>query len=486
MTLRPRLFLAFLTTLLLGMGLAAALAWVTAEGLYLQNQKENLVAQAETIARSSNPFITPSDGEPITYYQTANTIPGIHTRLVNPAGSVVQEFPPAPESAAADWPVPATGMRAREEVARALAGESAAAVRTLPDGSRVLYAAAPVLGPDGNVATVVYLSEPLPRSFWTTLTGETRGRIALILAAAIGLAMLAGWLQARSISRPVEVLTQAAERASRGEILPAVPEESSIRNLREMSAAFNRMTAAMQRSDRAKSAFVADVSHELRTPLTILKGTIETLRSGAARDPKTRTRFLASMDRETNRLIRMVNDLLILTRAESGAMTLRRTPVDLAALAWERAGCFAKLAAGAKVRITVSPAPGSRQRLPAVPADAERLVQVLDNLLDNALRFAPPASTIQVRLSLVSGYLECSVADSGPGIDPAHLPMVFERFYRADPSRARASGGTGLGLAICKALIEAHGGDIRVESAPSQGARFTFRLPRTTPPAPES
>jgi signal transduction histidine kinase len=481
-TLRLRLFLAFLATLLLGMGLAAILAWGTAEGLYLQTQRENLVAQAEAAARSSDSLAATYDSIP--YNQSINTLPGIRTRMINRQGSVVLEVLPLPDSTPEYWPVTPADVLEREEVTRALAGISASSIRTLPDGSRVMYAAAPVFGPDRSVTAIMYLTEPLPRSFWQTLTVETRGRIVLIFLFAIGLAMLAGWLQARSIYRPVEALTRAAERVSQGIVLPAVPEDSSIRNLREMSAAFNRMTVSMAKADRAKNIFVADVSHELRTPLTILKGTIETLRSGAANDPKARARFLVSMERETDRLIHLVNDLLILARAESGAMTLRRTPVDLTALAQERADHFAKLASGANVRITVGSFPDSPQPLPAVSADVERLVQVLDNLLDNALRFTPPSSTIRVLLSLVPGFLECSVVDSGSGIDPGHLPMVFERFYRVDPSRARTSGGTGLGLAICKVLIEAHGGNIRVESEPGQGARFTFQLPYDPSQAP--
>jgi signal transduction histidine kinase len=484
MTLRLRLFLAFLATLLIGMGLAAVLAWVTAEGLYLQTQRENLTAQAQAAARSSDSF--PAPGDSVSYNQSANTVPGIRTRLIDRQGSVVLEVLPLPDSTPEYWPVTPAEVLEREEVASALAGASASTVRTLPDGGRVLYAAAPVFGPGRSVTAVMYLTEPLPRSFWLSLTAETRGRIVLILLAAIGLAMLAGWLQARSISRPVEVLTRAAERVAQGVVLPAVPEDSPIRNLREMSAAFNRMTASIMQADRAKNIFVADVSHELRTPLTILKGTIETLRSGAARDPRARSRFLASMERETDRLIRLVNDLLILARAESGAMTLRRAPVDLAALARDRVDHFARLAAGAGVHIAVGPPPDSPRRLPTILADAERLVQVLDNLLANALRFAPPSSTIRVVLDHTPGFLECAVVDSGPGIDPDHLPMVFERFYRTDPSRARASGGTGLGLAICKVLIEAHGGNIRAESEPGQGARFTFQLPCDPSQAPGS
>jgi signal transduction histidine kinase len=479
MTLRLRLFLAFLTTLLIGMGAAAALAWAAAEALYLQTQRENLLAQAEAAALSAVTISAPL--EPITYNQSVNFSPGVRTRVLDLEGVILMEFPSATNAVAADWPVSAAEVASREEVTRAHAGEPAAAVRTLSDGNRVLYAAAPVFDTEGEVTAVSYLAEPLPRSFWQALTAETRGEIILLFLAAILLALLAGWMQARSISRPIETLTRAADRASRGEAFPPVPEDSSIRNLREMSAAVNRMAAAVAKADRAKSAFVADVSHELRTPLTILKGTIETLRGGAARDPKARGRFLASMDRETDRLIRMVNDLLILARAESGVLNLRCAPVDLAALARDRAERFAKLAADAGVRITIGSERGTPRRLPAIPADAERLVQVFDNLIDNALRFAPRGSAVRVRFRLESEYLECSVADSGSGIDPEHLPMLFERFYRTDPSRTRTSGGTGLGLAICKVLIEAHGGEIRAESALGRGARFIFRLPRRPP-----
>ncbi|HEY1011164.1 MAG TPA: ATP-binding protein, partial [Herpetosiphonaceae bacterium] len=190
-------------------------------------------------------------------------------------------------------------------------------------------------------------------------------------------------------------------------------------------------------------------------------------------DLAVREGFLASVAGETDRLTLLVNDLLLLSRAEAGALPPERAPTDIALLARERADRFAALAAGQGCRITVEAA-GDALR---AGADAHQLAQVLDNLLHNAIRHAPGGG-IQVTVAGDGEHVRCCVADTGCGIPPAHLPHVFERFYRVDGSRARASGGSGLGLAITQALIQAHGGRIEAASPAGRGAQFTFWLPR--------
>ena len=236
-------------------------------------------------------------------------------------------------------------------------------------------------------------------------------------------------------------------------------------------------------ADQAKVAFVADVSHELRTPLTVIKGTVETLQDGAIDDLPARGAFLDSMASETERLIRLVNDLLLLTRADAGALNLQTQPVDLAHLARARAEHLAGIAAQNQVRLQVveagieaEGAPGSA--VPPALADPLRLSQVFDNLLENAIRYSKPGDTVTLTLRLAQAQWLCSVADTGAGIAPEHLPLIFDRFYRADASRSRRSGGSGLGLAITRALVLAHGGQISVESCQGQGTTFTFSLPR--------
>jgi signal transduction histidine kinase len=258
--------------------------------------------------------------------------------------------------------------------------------------------------------------------------------------------------------------------------------EGNISELDSLKQTFNDMAESLRRSDEAKKAFIADVTHELRTPLTVIKGTIETLEDGALDDTEGRGPLLTSMQRETDRLIRLVNELLVLTRADAGALQLNLQPVDLAKLAQSRCHVFLQLATRQGIALICK---SDRPRLPRdlrqsdllVNADPDRISQVIDNLLDNAIHHSPEKSTITISIQAANVGVECSVSDQGTGIPAEHLPFIFERFYRVDASRNRKDGGTGLGLAIARALIYAQGGQIRAQSVEGEGTTITFWLP---------
>jgi signal transduction histidine kinase len=347
-------------------------------------------------------------------------------------------------------------------------GQSATAIRAVTN-RRVLYAAAPILGDDGTVTGLVYLAMPLPvAGLPLNLALELAGA-ALV---AVILALIAGTLLARRIVTPVEAIAQAAAAVSAGNLNQNVPTGSEIRELNGLGQAFNQMTESLRQSDQVKNAFVADVAHELRTPLTVIKGTIETLEDGALDDISGRGPLLNSMQRETERMIRLVNDLLVLTRAGAGTLNLEIGPLDLAELARARCSHLATLAARRQLQLVVTGLETAQVR-----GDVDRLSQVLDNLLDNAIRYSPLGSTVTVELSASPGEFQCAVSDRGAGIPEKHLPFIFERFYRADASRNRQTGGAGLGLAIVHALVLAQGGRISAESQEGQGTNIRFSLP---------
>jgi signal transduction histidine kinase len=295
---------------------------------------------------------------------------------------------------------------------------------------------------------------------------------------AVLLATFAGTFLARTLALPLEGLANAATAVSQGDLKQHVSMESNIAELNRLRQTFNDMTESLRQSDEAKKAFIADVTHELRTPLTVIKGTIETLEDGALDDVEGRGPLLISMQRETDRLIRLVNELLVLTRADADTLQLNLQTIALEKIAISRCEVFSQLAARQGVKLECRSDRFAQSDL-LVNADPDRLSQVVDNLLDNAIRHSPRNSTITVAINEINAGVECSVSDQGTGIPAPHLPFIFERFYRVDAARSRnrKDGGTGLGLAIARALINAQGGQIRAQSVEGKGATITFWLP---------
>jgi signal transduction histidine kinase len=472
-----RLTLTTLAVLLLGMAIAAFLAWLAVEQLFLASQSETLLVQAQLTASTLRGAPLPTvPSEP--YLQSSNVQPGIHTRLLGEQGAVLVNLPLSADDAPVQVPVAENAasispddLLHRPEIHSALQGTPATFVRRVASANnrRVLYAAAPVYAEENNIIGIVYLATPLPPA-------NLPSNIILQLIGAVAIAALlagtAGAFLSRRIALPLEGLVRAASAVAEGDLSQRVPTDSNILELHSLGEAFNNMTSNLLQSDQAKKAFVADVTHELRTPLTVINGTIETLEDGALDDIKGRGPLLASMQQETNRLIRLVNDLLVLTRAEAGALNLNIESIDLVELTHARCEGLSTLAVPRRVVLQVK---GKDQAI--VRGDGDRLSQVLDNLLDNAIRHAPDGSTVTVNIGREENEISCAVSDRGSGIPAQHLPLIFERFYRVDSSRARHTGGTGLGLAIVHSLVSAQGGRIAIDSVEGLGTTITFWLP---------
>jgi signal transduction histidine kinase len=288
------------------------------------------------------------------------------------------------------------------------------------------------------------------------------GLAALLLTAALS----------RRIIRPVEELTLAAQAMATGDlgrrVAVGAPDE-----IGTLGRAFNSMADSLQRVEGLRRTLVGDVAHELRTPLTNIRGYLEALRDGVARPD---ARMIDSLHEEALLLNRLIDDLQDLALAEAGQLRLQREPAALGAVV-ERALSAARPRMEAK---GVSCAHALPPDLPPVMIDAERVGQVLRNLLNNALTHTPAGGTISVAAQVEGEMVAVSVCDTGCGIAADDLPLIFERFYRADRSRNRATGGAGLGLTIVRQLAEAHGGGVRVTSEPGQGSCFTFTLPAAT------
>jgi two-component system phosphate regulon sensor histidine kinase PhoR len=240
---------------------------------------------------------------------------------------------------------------------------------------------------------------------------------------------------------------------------------------RGVVALFRDITERRQ-LEKMRTEFVANASHELRTPLTSIRGFIEALQDGALEDPETARRFLAIIDEETKRLSELVDDLLQLASIEERRRSFRRQPVELASIIQRVSDTFATRVQQKGLRLRVD----LPDDLPPVLGDANLLSQVFHNLLDNAVKFSEKGEIV-VRARQENGGVAVEIADNGIGIAPEHLTRIFERFFRADKSRAASSGGTGLGLAIVKHIVEGHGGEVRVTSRLGEGSVFTVILP---------
>jgi two-component system phosphate regulon sensor histidine kinase PhoR len=231
----------------------------------------------------------------------------------------------------------------------------------------------------------------------------------------------------------------------------------------------------VRRAEAVRRDFVANVSHELRTPLASVRAMAEALQDGGLEDPDLAQRFLGQIVQEVDRLGRLTQELLDLSALESGAVQLRMEPLRAAEILEEVARRFGPVAERKGIRLEVG---GDGE----VFGDRDRLVQALGNLVDNALKFTPAGGEVQLWTEERADAVVLAVEDTGPGIPPDHLPRVFERFYRVDPSRARQSGGAGLGLAITKHIALSHGGRVEAANRSGGGARFAITLPKPARP----
>ena len=274
-------------------------------------------------------------------------------------------------------------------------------------------------------------------------------------------AILIGWLLARRLLRPVERITATAEEISATDLSRRIALSGPQDELKRLADAFDSMLERIDGAFAAQRQFVADASHELRNPIAIIQTNLDVAGDELGAQASV-------VRRATARMARLVDDLLALARSESSG---RREHVSLAGLAADVAEEHATLAASRRVRVEVEGLGGD------VLGDPEALRRAVSNLVDNAVRVSPGGGCVTIRSGADAGGAWIEVVDAGPGIPPEEQAQVFERFWRADESRSRASGGSGLGLAIVRQIAESHGGAVEVRSEPGCGARFTIRLP---------
>lgn len=409
-------------------------------------------------------------------------------------------LPPDPRHAPSQFFVRSTSIDGRTFFVRAFGVDGEPALPQDPSdgpstvgsagGGPVQWRTLTLRAPDGTTTVALPLTQ----------NNDTVHRL-VVLQLVVGLTVLAAlalvaYFVIRRSLRPLRRVENTAAAIARGDLYRRVPVRGTNTEVDSLSRSLNGMLAQIQQafakteaseaaarhSEAKMRQFIADASHELRTPLTTIRGFAELYRQGATAEPDL---FMDRIERESQRMGLLVEDLLMLARLDA-QRPLEQGVVDLLAVASDAVHGARALAAaadpagpGRRIELEIQSGEGTLE----VVGDAARLRQVLANLLNNALTHTPAEAAIAVRLTPTADDIVLEVADTGPGLPPEEAEHIFERFYRIDGSRTRSSGGTGLGLSIVQALVTAHGGTVRVQSAEGIGTTFTVRLPRGLRPA---
>ncbi|MBA3333523.1 MAG: HAMP domain-containing histidine kinase [Actinobacteria bacterium] len=334
------------------------------------------------------------------------------------------------------------------------------------DDTRLIAAAQPVRLARGTEAFGwLVVAKPVTelRAQWLTLLG----RLALALAVGIGLAGMLFWWLSRRLTEPVLTLTRATQDVAAGHYDVEIPDSRGSDEISLLSDRFRRMVAKLAEGEQLKRSFLMSVSHELRTPLTAIRGHVEALREGIVCEPEQVRSSLDVIASETDRLERLVGDVLDLAKLQAHRFTVRQEEVDLGRVLDHAYHAFAEEARRREIDYRLEGVPEP----PVIFSDGDRVLQVISNLLRNAFRWTPDGGRIELELAADNGTVRVDVADSGPGITAEQRSRIFEPFISNDVN------GTGLGLPIARELAIALGGRIELSSTPGSGSRFRLVLP---------
>jgi two-component system, OmpR family, sensor kinase len=465
--LRVKLSLLIVVLLALGLFVSSLIATTALRGYLVDRVDEQLVEASRPFASFPDrilPIGTPSQGE-----SRPRPPSRFYVEVVTASGATVIETPTT----------------------------DAPSVPALPDSSTIgSLAGMPVTvaSVDGDAEWRVLVTPLSAESGWAVIAyplGDVRATVGrlVLLQAVVGIAVtviagVAGFVVVRRSLRPLDDMAATAHEIADGDLSRRVPETASSSEVKQLAESFNTMVTRIERSFAAQQAseaqarqseermrrFVADAGHELRTPLTSIRGYAELIEQGAAPDP---AEAVARIQVEAQRMGGLVDDLQLLARLDE-QRPMDTGPVDLASIAADAVNAARVADADRELRLTVEGSP------PLVSGDAPRLRQVLDNLLSNAVRYSTAGSDVLVRIEPVdtpAGAVRVSVTDHGQGLSEEDASRVFDRLYRTDEARSRVHGGSGLGLAIVQSIIDAHGGDVFVDSEVGRGSTFGFTLP---------
>lgn len=301
----------------------------------------------------------------------------------------------------------------------------------------------------------------------------------VLLVFASGMAMVLGYFLSSTITERVHLLKNAAEKLAEGDLKTRVPvhgrDEVAMlaRTFNQMAEQLEAVDSKQRELEQLRADLIAWVGHDLQTPLASIRAILEALEDGVVDDPKTIKRYLNTAQRDVRSLSALIDDLFQLAQLNAGGIPLDRAKSSLADLISDTLESFSELAARQQVKLEGS----VDANIDPVTMDTQRIGRVLNNLIGNAIRHTPSGGEVRVHAQRKDLGVEVTVSDTGEGIHKEDLPHIFESFYRGEKSRSRTTGGAGLGLAISQGIVQAHGGELKVESEAGQGSRFTFNLP---------
>ena len=301
----------------------------------------------------------------------------------------------------------------------------------------------------------------------------------VLLVFASGMAMVLGYFLSSTITERVHLLKNAAEKLAEGDLKTRVPvhgrDEVAMlaRTFNQMAEQLEAVDSKQRELEQLRADLIAWVGHDLQTPLASIRAILEALEDGVVDDPKTIKRYLNTAQRDVRSLSALIDDLFQLAQLNAGGIPLDRAKSSLADLISDTLESFSELAARQQVKLEGS----VDTNIDPVTMDTQRIGRVLNNLIGNAIRHTPSGGEVRVHAQRKDLGVEVTVSDTGEGIHKEDLPHIFESFYRGEKSRSRTTGGAGLGLAISQGIVQAHGGELKVESEAGQGSRFTFNLP---------
>ncbi|HEY82234.1 MAG TPA: HAMP domain-containing histidine kinase [Dehalococcoidia bacterium] len=463
MSLRARLFVTYILVVVLCLGMVALAVTIIVQGQRdrlamqrLDDMARPIYVQVRSLLRGQV-----SVGELWANLEEQARRNNVHILLIDGQGNIIREVSPKPHL---QRPLEVAPEELPRDLSQPEQGTFVSAT-----GQTFIFAAYPLarLPATREALRLQTLVLAIPRTGALAILASFIRPLLLGGLIALVLSLIVAILFARSIYLPINRVTAAVEKIAQGQYDQKIP-EAGPREIRRLARSFNRMASEVKHSQQQLRHFVADVSHQLKSPLTSIQGFAQALLDGTANTKESRLKAATIISEESNRMRRQVEELLELARMQSGQLKMARETVDLGELLEHCQEIFAVQAEEKGVVLTLKSGPEMN-----VVGDIDRLEQVFNNLLDNAIKNSPPHGEVMVTTSKEKDFIEVRVVDDGPGIPPEQLPYVFERFYQVTGSRS----GTGLGLAIAREIVLAHGGSIEARSEPGAGAEFIVRLP---------